>query len=184
MPMVNVFSRLRMDLSTTRPEHGPNVSMKDFQAVHLVTACDARFILAVHDIVSALKLPGFAVHSVNSERLGVEKFGKTKVAIESHFAPHATLALAVQCFVRSLVVGGVNSIKKHRSYGALGQYGEGISEEMTSNNVLTPSHILSGVLAQRDSSGPQNFPLGLAIFECLSRLGVPATPATLTMDPS
>ncbi|KAG6891379.1 hypothetical protein C0992_008090 [Termitomyces sp. T32_za158] len=176
LPMVNAFSRLRMDSSTNRPEHGPNVRMKDLQAVHLVAACDPRFILVVHDVVSALKLPSFSTNSGDSERLGVEKFGKTQAAIDRYFAPYATLALAAQCFVRSLVVGGIDSVKKQRSYGGWCQKGQGIPEEMTLNNILTPSHILSSVLARRDASGPQSHPLGTAIFGCLSRLGIPATP--------
>ncbi|KAG6900813.1 hypothetical protein C0993_000132 [Termitomyces sp. T159_Od127] len=184
MPMVNVFSRLRMDLNTAIPEHGPNLHMKALQVVHLGAACDPRFIMTVHDIVSALKLPSFAVNTGNSERLGVERFGKTQAAIERHFAPHVILALAARCFVRSLVVGGVNSVKTQLSYEGSAKKGQGIPEEMAFNTVLTPSHILTGVLTRRDASSPQNYPLCTAIFECLSRLGVPATPATLTTDPT
>ncbi|KAH0585296.1 hypothetical protein J132_10052 [Termitomyces sp. J132] len=181
MPMVNVFSRLSEDQSITRPEYGPNICMKDFHAVHSVAACDPKLILVVYDIVSALKLPTFT--SGNSENL-YHKFGKSRATIESHLAPHATLAIAVRCFVQSLVNRGIDLVKRQQPSRGLLQKGQDISEEMIPRCVLTPSHILSGVLAQRDASGPHSYPLGTAIFECLSKLGVPATPANVTTGPS
>ncbi|KAG6862481.1 hypothetical protein C0995_000027 [Termitomyces sp. Mi166 len=185
MPMVNVYPRLRVGGSKPRPEYEPNIHMEDFQIVHLIAACDPKFILAIRDIASALKLSTFTLPPDNSQSLYFDKFGKGKAVIESHLAPHAILAMAARRFVRSLVEGGVSLVKRQKSSKGLVQKEQGISEETIPSSILTPSHVLSGVLARRDASGSQSYPLACtAIFECLSRLGVPATPATLTTEPS
>ncbi|KAG6865180.1 hypothetical protein C0991_004623 [Blastosporella zonata] len=174
-PMIDILSRLSS--TDGLPRHTSDSPIKDLRVADLVAAFDPKFTSAVHDIVEALKLPMFASPSRNSETLyPLDTFGTNKAQVESHLAPHATLAIAARRFVQVLVEGGVDVLKKQREAFTGGEMMRNnvTTEDAIPSNVLMPSHILHNVIARRDASSSQSDSLDIAMSECLSRLGVSA----------
>ncbi|KAG6910869.1 hypothetical protein DXG01_007186 [Tephrocybe rancida] len=177
MPMIDVFSRLPSGVGSGTPVHSADAQIKDIRDADLVAAANPKLTLAVHEIVSTLKLPTFPSPSSDVETVyPLDKLGTNQAQAESRLAPHATLAMVARRFIKVLVEGGLDAIKREQEASSGGESAEkGTAEETSSSGVLAPSHIISSVVTRRDASSSQSHSLDIAMFECLSRLGVPAT---------
>lgn len=74
---------------------------------------------------------------------------------ETVLAPYALLSIAMQLFVRALVQGGLEMLRRDMglAYGKTKQQGR--------IGVLTPAHIFDGIMARKDT-----------ISDCLTRVGM------------
>ncbi|KAG6821306.1 hypothetical protein H0H93_000167 [Arthromyces matolae] len=139
-PVVDISSRLHLSLGhAILPQrlHSPE---RHFTASDMVSACNPKQLLAVRNVVGSLKLTAFPFQSDNQDPL--------------------CLDVALGSYVRELVEGGLDSIQKQRNRSQKDMGKEvGESEGTLPCVALTPSHVISGVLARSDSpgSGPKLF---------------------------
>lgn len=96
------------------------------------------------------------------ENLRLSKFcprngfsNETRMTTETVLAPYALLSIAMQLFVRALVQGGLEMLRRDMglAYGKTKQQGR--------IGVLTPAHIFDGIMARKDT-----------ISDCLTRVGM------------
>ncbi|KAG6856877.1 hypothetical protein H0H87_012457 [Tephrocybe sp. NHM501043] len=184
MPMVNVLSRIPTDVLAVQ-RCMTDTRTKDYQDGELVAAADPNLTSAIYDCVNKLQLPTFASSQGHENLYPVDKLGPDSTQVERYLAPHATLAIVVRQFVRTLIEGGVEVLKCQKETSSGEQTRDpDMTEESIPDSVLTPSHILERVVTRREAAKGDS--LDIAMFECLSRLGVPATfagPWLLNQDP-
>jgi len=176
MPIVNVFTRLDLDgaiqnCGEPAPKSG---GFKAFRDADLVKAAHPQMTMAVRDIVHRLKLASFLPPPAKDETIG-----GSKRSLEAQLAPHASLAIATQCFLRVLIEGGLHVSKKDAVVSGPTRSkrrpqvtrGEGSSTSM-----LTPVHILSGLLSRMREPDVRGTEVNRMAYELLTRLGAPIEP--------
>ncbi|KAJ6519691.1 hypothetical protein C8R45DRAFT_31247 [Mycena sanguinolenta] len=153
-------------------------SIWDSRARMLLAASNPNLITAVRHLVSALKLPAFA----SSPPPASPDFPPFPISpalsaaeVKADVAPYAMLALLIKPFVRALVVGAqdVSARDRHRALVPTDGRPRGrhaISSSDRDRRMLTPSHIVRGVVAR---GWDWNDELGGAMMRCLARIGVP-----------
>lgn len=155
-----------------------------YRNADLVAVSDPHFTLAVRDIVRSLRLTSFdpALHDLLPSSLyPIETVGMRRSAVEAHLAPHAAIALFTKQIIRILIQGGLAVARKEKaSTGSAAlvakrrkRLGKDRDRITTTTTVLTPVHILTGVVS-RPQNGKLNEP-NAAVFGCLARLGVVAS---------
>ncbi|KAF8071822.1 hypothetical protein FPV67DRAFT_1667279 [Lyophyllum atratum] len=189
MPMLNACIRMHPSLTTAsrgqvqRISPLKDVQIRDYQRADLVAASDPNLTLAIHKIIHSLKLPTFISPLQNGETMyPLDELGTDKTQVEDHLAPHAILAIAAQRFMCALVEGGIDVARREKA--ASSDFAGAVIEKRRRNekepgvasSVLTPTHVLRSVISRAEGSNSQRGVLGVAMFECLARLGVPATP--------
>ncbi|KAJ7168069.1 hypothetical protein C8R43DRAFT_135738 [Mycena crocata] len=149
------------------------------RAPALLALSDPRLISSVHRLTSALKLPSFDPPPPPTSGLPHYPISATLSAgeIQADVAPYALLALLTKQFVRALVRTGLDTAARDR-HRAMAQV-DGRVRRLPNvaelfgdreRRMLTPSHILRGVLSR---GWEWNDDLGMAMLGCLSRSGVP-----------
>ena len=176
IPIVNVFARLDLENTTQDCDETALKSggLKAFRDVDLVKAVHPQMTIAVRDIVHRLKLSSFLLPPGK-----VETSAGSKRSLEAQLAPHALLAIATQSFLRVLIEGGLHVSKKgvvvsgptkskRRPQVARGEGG--------STSVLTPVHILSGLVSRVREPDVRGTGVNRMAYELLTRLGAPIEP--------
>ena len=176
MPIVNVITRLDLDgtiqdCSETALKPGGS---KAFRDVDLVQAAHPQMTMAVRDIVHRLKLSSFLPPPGR-----VEMIGGSRRSLEAQLAPHAVLAIATQSFLRVLIEGGLHVSKKDAV--VTGPTRSKRSSQVTrvegsSTSMLTPAHILSGLVSRVRKPDVRGAGVNKMAYELLTRLGAPIEP--------
>ncbi|GLB40304.1 hypothetical protein LshimejAT787_0801750 [Lyophyllum shimeji] len=181
MPMINVYTRMQPcpDPTNRQSDTLRGIRIRNSQGANLVAMSDPNLTWAVRKVIRSLQLPTFASPVRNGQALfPLDEPGTNKSQVEGHLAPYALLATAVQRLIRTLVEGGLDVARRER----VALTGQMIKprrrdgkEQRTPSSVLTPAHILNGVISGARSSSSGSNVLDVAVFECLARLGVLAT---------
>ncbi|KAF5382019.1 hypothetical protein D9615_004461 [Tricholomella constricta] len=188
IPLVNVYTRVPPTPSAQSipPVQKLEMRITSFRASDLVAASDPKLTVAVHSMVRALDLQTFASPSHNGKTLHpLDGFGTDKHQVEAHLASRALLAIVANRFMRKLVEGGLDVVKRDKaastvsSGSVIKKRRRNAKENMAARTVLTPTHILSSVISHARDPHSQGSVLDVAMFECIAKLGVPFTPKGL-----
>jgi hypothetical protein len=165
----------------------------------LVSAADPSLTVGVIDVVKQLQLPSFTVEKPNrpGPSFPLDEAGESRDSVTANIASYAALSLAVRQFIRALINGGLEISKRDRDTAINLPVGETSSGQRQTKRtaksmkprMLTPMHIISGVIIRERGKMLFGVPsdVGVAIYACLARLGVPtgnAVAAAGRMQPS
>lgn len=103
----------------------------------------------------------------------LEAIGKSRKEVETKLAPLTLLALLAERFIRALVHRGLEVANRDKS-AALGSRRRGQNQlnPLLVTRMLTPTHILSGILTRGMGTECKPHPLDTALLLSLSKLGV------------
>lgn len=151
----------------------------------LVSAADPRLTLHIRRLVENLGLSKFRPRLKTAENptiYPIDALGGHHLEIRNTVAPYALLALVTKSFVRVLVERGLEVANRDKIIGA------GLSSsrpqkgnrrgQATASRMLTPTHILSGILTRGRGRCTSPDALDTVVLLCLSKLGVAADPDT------
>lgn len=192
MPMLDI-SRLFQSVQQKQSAGYPRqIATRFWRDRNLIARCDPSLTRSVEKIVAQLKLPSFESHldrelvhsflplnvSLSKFHFPVDHFGSTRVEVDTHVAPYALLAFLTKPFIRVLIQSALEISGRDKQCGF--STGVGITHlrrgkdkeklKGMSTRMLTPSHILRGVLARGWSDQ-----LGVAMLGCLARSGIPVS---------
>ena len=193
VPRVLHITKLpRIDVRLPLSDREPRTKGKDSgcltrQYRPVVSAPDPFFLLSVHRLVDDLGLSSFRHLSVPAEsRKGfpsypIDQLGEYRMDIEKNLAPLGVLSLFTKEFIRVLVTRGLevanrdNTIVVSTAAPRSSNKKRNRSTQGTDSKpprVLTPTHILSGILTRGRGRGPTQDPLDTVVLLCLSKLGI------------
>jgi hypothetical protein len=153
----------------------------------LVSAPDPFFLLSVHRLVDDLGLSSFRHLTVAAEsRKGfpsypIDQLGKYRMDIEKNLAPLGLLSLFTREFIRVLVTRGLEVANRDNTIATSTIAPRSSSKkrkrsmqetESKPPRILTPTHILSGILTRGRGRGSTQDPLDTVVLLCLSKLGI------------
>ncbi len=103
----------------------------------------------------------------------LEAIGKSLKEVETRLAPHALLALLAERFIRQMVHCGLEVANRNKSM-ALGSRRRGKNQlnPLLATRMLTPTHILSGILTRGLNAESKRHPLDAILLLSLSKLGI------------
>lgn len=181
LPPINLgslFPRSAITAPFPRNQSG-NPSMElDTRA--LLTCSDPHLTLSIRSAVAELNLSTFEslrVTPTPSPSLPLHESAKPCDEFETSLAPHALLALLSQQLIRTLVEAGLEVCKRDR---ILTHSGSALNLKLTNSEkdqpaeiaLLTPVHILSGILTRGQGRGRKQTEIDKHILYCLSRVGI------------
>lgn len=189
MPVIDIQALLEPRHNPHHNHHGLTASetptaaqgIRRFRAAHLVAVCDPQLCLAVGRAVAPLKLSTFTPvdnpGSSASPQYPIDLMGSVKAAVETCLAPYAMLGLATQQFIHVLIEGGLGVAKGQKAIAtglaASRRRRKAGKEKDTPVSLLTPAHIMNGIVSRGQRRGAGHCEVGVAIFGCLARLRVP-----------
>jgi hypothetical protein len=150
----------------------------------LVSAADPRLILYIRRLVENLSLSRFRplMKPANDGRYSfypLGELGEQRLDVEKNLAPYALLTLVTRSFVRVLVERGLEVANRDKalstglSSSKRPRVNRRINETIAkTGRMLTPTHILSGILTRGRGRGSYQDPLDTVVLLCLSKLGV------------
>ncbi|KAF8802431.1 hypothetical protein BYT27DRAFT_7112451 [Phlegmacium glaucopus] len=135
-----------------------------YPAKALVAVGDPILTASISRMVNALGLKHFAPLDMTCNEIA----GHEKTEIERNLAPFALLAVMARLFIRLLVERGLEVVTRDKKNGEVfsSQYQKKRNERSSSGttSMLTPTHILSGIVSRGRNSDN--------VLWCLTRLGV------------
>lgn len=153
----------------------------------ILAVAEPSIILSICELTRHWKLHTFC-HSEPSADLGdpffpLDVLGRNKIEVENHLAPCALLAVITEQFIRALVRRGleVADRDKFRAVSTLPSRSKG-KHEVNGDRILTPTHILSGILSRGLGRNVKRNPLDSIILCSLSKLGVVVGDDNLATD--
>ncbi|KIM40462.1 hypothetical protein M413DRAFT_161899 [Hebeloma cylindrosporum] len=184
LPRIDV----RLPLSDIEPRIKDNRSERlALQYRPLVSAPDPFFLLSVHKLVDDLGLSSFRHLTVPAESrkdfpsYPIDQLGKHRLDIEKNLAPLGLLSLFTKEFIRVLVTRGLEVANRDNTIAASTIAPRSSSKKRNRSmqateskppRVLTPTHILSGILTRGRGRGPTQDSLDTVVLLCLSKLGI------------
>ena len=149
----------------------------------LVSAADPRLTLRIRQLVENLGLSNFRPALKTAENptiYPIDTLGKHHLDIRESVAPYALLALLTKSFVRVLVERGLEVANRDKIIAAglpsLKPQKGNRRVQTIQSRMLTPTHILSGILTRGRGRCTSPTPLDTVVLLCLSKLGVAADP--------
>ena len=197
VPRVLHITKLpRIDVRLPLPDVVPRTKGKQSgclirQYRPLVSAPDPFFLLSVNRLVDDLGLSSFRHLTVPAEsRKGfpsypIDQLGKCRMDIEKNLAPLGLLSLFTKEFIRVLVTRGLEVANRDNTIAASTMTPLSSSKKRSRSKqgteskpprVLTPTHILSGILTRGRGRGLTQDPLDTVVLLCLSKLGIGVEP--------
>lgn len=184
LPRIDV----RLPLSDVEPRtKGKQPGYLTRQYRPFVSAPDPFFLLSVHRLVDDLGLSSFRHLTVPAEsRKGfpsypIDQLGKYRMDIEKNLAPLGLLSLFTKEFISVLVARGLEVANRDNTIAASTVAPRSSSKKRNRSmqeteskppRILTPTHILSGILTRGRGRGSTQDPLDAVVLLCLSKLGV------------
>lgn len=154
----------------------------------LVSMTDPQLLLAILRTANQLRLsstlrapgrPSKGIMAAPSYPLQI--IGENRAEVEYHLAPYAILAVATRAFVRQLITRGLEVANRDKvvSTGVApkGNKSRRRQDHAPPERLLTPTHVLSGILAR--GRGRQDA-IDAVILSCLSKLGTTSEPRSVT----
>jgi hypothetical protein len=190
MPMVDVHTRLHLNPSNGNIEQNPFIIspstsnpsfLKKYSNADIIQATHPHMTAGVYTIVSRLGLPAFQPERLGGSLFPVEQIGSSKSSREASLAPHAMLSIATQSFLRVLVKCGLEQCQQDANNGNYTAAGTrrkrkaALGDKGTFTSVLTPAHILKGIVARGQAvsgGGRAKREAERMVYEVLLRLGV------------
>ena len=164
------------------PDYTP--SPTNLHTSALLGIAEPSIAVHIHDLTKRWDLRTFhnpsrvSGDSVGSPRatgvmMPLEAIGKSRKEVETKLAPHALLALLAERFIRAVVHRGLEVANRDKST-ALGSRRRGKNQlnPLLATRMLTPTHILSGILTRGVGTERKRHPLDAALLLSLSKLGV------------
>ncbi|KAF8582829.1 hypothetical protein K439DRAFT_120063 [Ramaria rubella] len=135
----------------------------------LVTVAHPHLTRFVRHNVALLSLPRFEVAPALEGNAGLFtgnelSLGNNRREVDEALAPHALLAITLERLVKDLVESGVQVAREMQNRTKAASVG---TREPTATSLLTPTHVLQGLLINNTDPGrPKE-----ALFKCFSRVG-------------
>ena len=187
LPRINVH----LPLSDVEPrtKGKPGCLIRQYRP--LVSAPDPLFLLSVHRVVDDLGLSSFRHLTVPAESrkdipsYPIDQLGKHRMDIEKNLAPLGLLSLLTKEFIRVLVTHGLEVANRDNTIAASTIVPRSSSKKRSRSmqeteskppRILTPTHILSGILTRGRGRGLTQDPLDTVVLLCLSKLGIGVDP--------
>ncbi|KAF9474325.1 hypothetical protein BDN70DRAFT_997132 [Pholiota conissans] len=154
----------------------------------LVSVADPHLLLSIRRMVENLGLSKFRPllkigdTEQNPSLYPLTELGQNRPGVEKNLAPYALLTLVTKSFVRALVDRGLEVANRDKvlSTGlSSSKRSKGNRKGAKPNRMLTPTHILSGILTRGRGRGSSQDPLDTVVLLCLSKLGVAVDPESL-----
>lgn len=191
LPRLNIQ---RLSFSSQAPIHvdisPPNFNMENRL---LLSAADPSLASKIHDLTQRWHFRTFLFSATPTDliltRMPLDYFGTSRKDVEKTLAPHALLAILTQRFIRALVDRGLEVANRDKTI-AIGLSSSSSFRKRSRNKtnatsskesrLLTPTHILSGILTRGRGRGASRDPLDAVLLLFLSRLGVPVEEELVT----
>lgn len=159
LPVVDI-RRVISGQSKQTGVHSPTAKYGIYPVKPLVAIGDPLLVTSISRIVNALSLKYFVPMDMTCDEIA----GHGKMDIERKLAPFALLAVMTRLFIRLLVERGLEVVARDKKNGGgfSSKYQKTRNERIT--RVLTPTHILSGVVSRGGEFDN--------VLWCLTRLGV------------
>lgn len=148
----------------------------------LLAAADPSMVQCIRKLTKQWKLNTFHGNTSNeqpypiedhtSAMFPLEKFGRNHQQVETHLAPHALVSLLTKQLIRALVSRGLDVSNRDKtkavSYIPSRRRKTQVIDSM---RMLTPTHILSGLLTRGQGGEAKRHPVDAYLLFGLSRLG-------------
>lgn len=161
----------------------------------LVLTSEPQLTLSICKLVELLGLSTFSTSpSLSPPRRSIgfhsplRELGESMSQVEARLAPYALLSHLTRRFVRELVESALEVANRDKMVASgvvtptmhKAEKRRSKKTHDTSTRLLTPTHILNGVLAPEKERNPRQEKVNMAVFLCLARLGMIHQPA---LDP-
>lgn len=169
----------------------PRLKITPTDCRSLVSMTDPQLLLAILetasqlDLSSTLRAPAKPSEGImGAPSYPLQTIGEDRSEVEHHLAPYAILALATRSFIRQLITRGLEVANRDRvvSTGVApkGNRFRRWQDHTPPERLLTPTHVLSGILTRGRGRGKTQDAVDAVILLCLSKLGAAAEPRSAT----
>ena len=189
LPMINIHHMLtspndKVQVFNKRASNcEPQVYLDSHQ---LVVTSEPQLTLSICKLVELLGLSTFSTSpSLSPPRRStgfhspLRELGESMAQVEARLAPYALLSHLAKRFIRELVESALEVANQGKMVASgitptmhKGEKRRSKKNRATSTRLLTPTHILNGILALEKERDHRQEKVKLAVFLCLARLGM------------